>query len=462
MLPVEAVSVAVPGLPLAVTLAARFSDVPLKEALVAAVSGCATCTAPANEVTETLPFVLVKALSAMALASATTIVPFAEPVILETSVSSVTDPVAAANERFAAVISPPPEISPVVALSVTSSWAVTVPSSDTLVPFRSTEPLTAETLVPTVTIPPAVTFTLPLALVTLVNVAPVASVTEIVPLADAARESAEVLRVIVPLLAVAVTTLPLTCPAPLMLPVVALSATSEPKPPLAFVAPVSTIESPVSVTSPRALTLPLPTVSVPVDTLTFTLPLVLFAATVTESASWIVTDPLAFAVMLLTLVATSIVPTKALIVAALPVTTPAPVMPPVVALSETLPAVAVVVPVRVRLVPWRVTSPAVASTFVPTVIAPAAEVTDTPPEAVFTVASVMALASVTVMPVDALASSAAAAVSNEIEPAGAMAVRRPVDVTKPEPEMPPLVALIVTSTPEVVPDLPVCTTLPAL
>ena len=235
MLPVEAVSVAVPGLPLAVTLAARFSDVPLREALVAAVSGCATCTAPANEVTDTLPLVLVRASSVMALASATWIVPLAEPVILETSVSSVTDPVAATNERFAAVISPPPEISPVVALSATLSWAVTVPSSDTLVPFRSTEPLTAETLVPTVTIPPAVTFTSPLALVTLVNVAPVASVTEIVPLADAARESAEVLRVIVPLLAVAVTRLPLTCPAPLMLPVAALSVTSEPGPPLAFV-----------------------------------------------------------------------------------------------------------------------------------------------------------------------------------------------------------------------------------
>ena len=91
--------------------------------------------------------------------------------------------------------------------------------------------------------------------------------------------------------------------------------------------------------------------SVPVDTLTFTLPLVLSPATVTESVSWTVTDPLAFAVRLLTLVATSIVPSKALIAATLPVTTPAPVMLPVVAASERLPAAAVVVPVRVRLVP---------------------------------------------------------------------------------------------------------------
>ena len=89
----------------------------------------------------------------------------------------------------------------------------------------------------------------------------------------------------------------------------------------------------------------------------------------------------------------------------------------------------------------------------------AAEVTDTPPEAVFTVVSVMVSASVTVIPVEALASSVAAAVFIEIEPAGALAVRRPVDVTKPEPEMPPLVALIVTSPPEVV---LVSTTLPAL
>ena len=71
----------------------------------------------------------------------------------------------------------------------------------------------------------------------------------------------------------------------------------------------------------------------------------------------------------------------------------------------------------------------------------------------------MVSASVTVIPVEALASSVAAAVFIEIEPAGALAVRRPVDVTKPEPEMPPLVALIVTSPPEVV---LVSTTLPAL
>ena len=52
-----------------------------------------------------------------------------------------------------------------------------------------------------------------------------------------------------------------------------------------------------------------------------------------------------------------------------------------------------------------------------------------------------------------------AAVFIEIEPAGALAERRPVDVTKPEPEMPPVVALMVTSPPEVV---LVSTTLPAL
>ena len=159
-------------------------------------------------VTATLPAVDVTPTSVIESVSVSVIEPFAVAVRELTLVAASIEPFAADAVSSAPETLPGPAMLPLVEVSVTFAPADTLPlmSSD----------------------PSASTSTSPATLETLPSVSPLDSVTENDPLEAPVTVATLVAMATVPLVAVAVSRLPVIRPLPLMLPAVALSATLEP------------------------------------------------------------------------------------------------------------------------------------------------------------------------------------------------------------------------------------------
>ena len=311
-------------------------------------------------VTLTLPVKLETVVRLIALASVT--VRSAGPSIagpplaasrLFTLVFSEIEPVASAVNRSPDT-RPVPAMLPLVALSVTSSPAVVVPSNWIDVPLRLTSPVVAVTLALTVIAPPAVTLTLPVLLETVVRLIALASVTvRSPPLAAASilKSLAAFVSVIAPLaeamsavpgtvrlpfwviepLASTVRLLPMVSPERLMPADVAFSVTLSP-----LVVPFSrSIDVPWSDTFVLASTF-VTVIASPAVTLTLEFVLVTFTS-VTVSFSEIVIEPFAIAVRFDAAVVAVIEPVLAFSTRSVALVSPEPVIEPPELLSVSEP-----------------------------------------------------------------------------------------------------------------------------
>ena len=407
-------------------------------------------------VTLTLPVLLETVVRLIALASVTVRSPPPAASRLATLVFSEIEPVASAVNR-SPVTRPVPAMLPLVALSVTSSPAVVVPSSWIDVPFRLTSPIVAVTLVLTVIAPPAVTLTLPVKLETVVRLIALASVTVrsagpsiAGPPLAASRLFTLVFSEIEPV-ASAVNRSPDTRPVPAMLPLVALSVTSSP----AVVVPSNWIDVPLRLTSPVvAVTLALTVIAPPAVTLTLPVLLETVVRLIALASVTVRSPPLAAASILKSLAAfvsviaplaeaMSAVPGTvrlpfwvieplASTVRLLPMVSPERLMPADVAFSVTLSPL--VVPFSRSIdVPWSDTF-VLASTCVTVIASPA--VTLTLEFVLVTFTSVTAFVSAIVIEPFAIAVRFEAAVVAVIEPVLAFSTRS-VALVSPEPVIEP-------------------------